>query len=211
MFIPAGRGKILGIFLNEPFKEMHMREIARLSHVSLTNVEASLRSFVKEGLFKRRDISNMTFFRPDLENEHMLKILEVMELDKKNKFYQGNKKIARLLQEYAGKVVEQSHGKIQSLILFGSVARGEWTNQSDIDILAVVSEKENDVTAVLNKCKVDVSPLLTINPVSTTVAKFVAGMRAKTEFYEQLWKDRIVLFNEFLFWRMVKEGGGANG
>ena len=57
MFIPAGRGKILGIFLNEPFKEMHMREIARLSHVSLTNVEASLRSFVKEGLFKRRDIS----------------------------------------------------------------------------------------------------------------------------------------------------------
>ncbi len=211
MLIPAGRKKILEIFLNEPFKELHMREIARLSHVSLTNVDASLRLFVKEDLFKRRDVSQMSFFKPNMENECLLKIFEIMELDRKMEFYKNNKKIARLLQEYTEKAISMSRKKIQSIILFGSVARGEWTKKSDIDILAVVLEKEDDVTAILNKAKVDVSPLLTINPVSTAVDKFVEGMRKKTEFYEQIWKDRIVLFNEFLFWRMVKEGGGTNG
>jgi predicted nucleotidyltransferase len=211
MLIPAGRKKILEIFLNAPFTELHMREIARLSHVSLTNVDASLRLFVKEDLFKRRDISQMSFFKPNMGNERLLKIFEIMELERKTEFYKKNKQIARLLQEYTEKVTGMSRGKIQSVILFGSVARGEWTRKSDIDILAVVQEKEDDVTAILNKAKGDMSPLLTINPVSTAVSKFEEGVRKKTEFYEQLWKDRIVLYNEFMFWRMVREGGGTHG
>ena len=93
------------------------------------------------------------------------------------------------------------------VILFGSVARGEWTKGSDIDILVVVSEKDKDVIAVLDKAKVDVSPLLEIGPVSTTADKFVEGFSKRTEFYDELWKDRIVLYNEFLFWQLIKEGG----
>ena len=71
----------------------------------------------------------------------------------------------------------------------------------------VVSGKDGGVTTVLNKAKTDVGPLLEISPVSTTTKKFIEGFREKTEFYDDLWKDRIVLYNEFLFWQLVKEGG----
>jgi len=207
MLIPLRRRKILEVFLKGPFNEVHLREIARLSKVSLNNVDNSLRLFVKDDMFKRREVSNMVFFKPNLENEDILKIFEYLELEKKKEFYDRNKKIARLLQKYAQDIVELSSKKIQLVILFGSVARGEWVKGSDIDILAVVSSKDNDAIAVLNRAKIDVSPLLEIRPISTTTEKFVEGFRKRTEFYNELWKDRVVLYNEFLFWQLIKEGG----
>ncbi len=207
MFIPVGRKKILEVFIKDPLKEIHLREIARLSKVSLNNVDNSMRLFVKDSIFKRREVSNMVFFKPNLENETLLKIFEYLEMEKKNRYYEKNKKIARLLQKYAEDIVTLSDKKIQLVILFGSVARGEWGKGSDIDILAVVSGRENEVTPILNKAKIDVSPLLEIRPISTTTEKFVAGFKKKTEFYDELWKDRVVLYNEFLFWQLIKEGG----
>jgi predicted nucleotidyltransferase len=207
MLIPIRRKKILEVFLKDPFKEIHLREIARLSGVSVTNVDNSLRLYIKDDMFKRREVSNMVFFRPNLENEELLKIFEYLELEKKKKFYSENKKIARLIRKYTEDIVAFSDKKIQLVILFGSVARGEWTKSSDIDILAVVSGRENEVTSILNKAKIDVSPLLEIRPISTTAEKFREGFKKRTEFYDELWKDRVILYNEFLFWQLVREGG----
>ncbi len=207
MLIPVRRRKILEVFMKSPFEEIHLRGIVRLSKVSLTNVDNSLKLFVKDDMFERRNISNMVFFKPNLESEDILKIFEFLELEKRKDFYNKNKKIARLLQKYTRDIIDLSNKKIQLVMLFGSVARGEWTKGSDIDVLIVVSEKDKDVTAALNKAKIDVSPLLEIRPISTTVDKFVEGFSKKTEFYDELWKDRIVLYNEFLFWQLIKEGG----
>lgn len=206
MLIPLRRRKVLEVFLKDPFKEIHLREIARLSKVSLNNVDNSIRLFVKEDMFKRREVSNMVFFKPNLENEALRKLFEYLEVEKKKEFYNRNKKIARLLQKYTQEIVGLSDKKIQLVILFGSVARGEWTKGSDIDILTVVSSKDNDVRVILSKAKIDVSPLLEIRPISTTPEKFVEGFKKKTEFYDELWKDRVVLYNEFLFWQLIKEG-----
>lgn len=207
MLIPSGRKKILQVFLNDPFKEIHLREIARLSKSSLANVDNSMRLFVKSDVFKRNEMHHSTFFKPNLENDETIKIFELLELDRRKAFYAKNKNIARLLKKYADTIVELSNKRIQLVVLFGSVARGEWTKGSDIDILAVVPDKENDIIDILNKAKTDASPLLEIQPVSTTTRKFIDGYKSKTEFYDNLWKDRIVLYNEFLFWQLIREGG----
>ena len=122
-------------------------------------------------------------------------------------FYDKNKKIARLLQKYTEDIVTLSDKNIQLVILFGSVARGEWTKSSDIDVLVVTSREENEVTSILNKAKIDAGILIEIQPISTTMGKFTEGFRKKTEFYNELWKDRVVLYNESMFWRLIKEGG----
>ena len=207
MLIPAGRKKILEVFLKDPFKEIHLREIARLSKSSLANVDDSMRLFVKNDMFIRHELSHSTFFKPNLENDDIVKVFELLEIERRKVFYAKNKNIARLLKKYTDTIIELSNKKIQLVILFGSVARGKWTKGSDIDILAVVPDKEDDTIDILNKAKTDVSSLLEIRPISTTTKKFIEGFKAKAEFYDNLWKDRIVLYNEFLFWQLVKEGG----
>ncbi|MFA5311237.1 MAG: nucleotidyltransferase domain-containing protein [Candidatus Omnitrophota bacterium] len=205
MLIPIQRRKILEVFVSDPAKEIHLREISRLSKASLNNVNNTLRQFVKDGLFKRREVSNMSFFKPNLDNEDLLKLFEYLELKRKDEFYGKNKNIARLLQKYTANVVALSKRQIQLVVLFGSVARNEWVKGSDIDILAVSSNKDSDVINILNKAKIDVSPLLEIRPVSTTIEKFTEGLKKKTEFYYELWNDRIVLYNESLFWKLIRE------
>ena len=207
MLIPTGRKKILQVFLKDPFKEIHLREISRLSKSSLANVDNSMRLFVKNDMFIRRELSHSTLFRPNLENEDTAKVFELLELERRKVFYSKNKNITRLLKKYTDTIVDLSNKKIQLVILFGSVARGEWKKGSDIDILAVVPDKENDIIDILNKARIDVSPLLEIQPITTTIRKFTQGFKAKTEFYDNLWKDRIVLYNEFLFWQLIREGG----
>lgn len=192
--------------MEDPFHEVHLREIARLSKVSRNNVDAFLRQFVKEGMFKRRKVSNMTFFRPDLSNESLLKIFEYLEIGKRKLFFERNKKIARLLRRYTENLLNLSDRKIQLVVLFGSVAREEWTKGSDIDMLTVVADRSDDMPNIFIKAQRDVSPLLEIRPIGTTIDKFIAGLKNKSEFYNELWQDRIVLYNEFLFWRLVREG-----
>ena len=206
MLIPLQRKKILEVFMSDPAKEIHLREISRLSKVSLNNVNDTMRQFVKDGLFKRREISNMSLFKPDLDSEDLLKLFEYMELKRKKEFYSKNKSIVRLLEKYTTNVIELSKRQIQLVVLFGSVARSEWVKGSDIDILAVSSNKDSDAINILNKAKIDVSPLLEIRPISTTIEKFTEGLKKKTEFYHELWNDRIILYNESLFWQLVREG-----
>lgn len=207
MLIPTGRKKILEIFLKDPFNEIHLREIARLSKSSLTNVDSSMRLLVKNDIFTRNEMSHSTFFKPNLANDETTKIFELLELERRKAFYAKNKNIARLLKKYTDSIIDLSNKRIQLVVLFGSVARGEWTSKSDIDVLAVASDKEKEITNILNKAKTDVSPLLEIRPISTTTNKFVDGFKAKTEFYDNLWNDRVVLYNEFLFWQLIREGG----
>jgi len=205
MLIPIQRKKILEVFMSDPAKEIHLREISRLSKVSLNNVNNTLRQFAKDGLFKRREVSNMSFFKPNLDNEDLLKLFEYLELKRKKEFYGKNKNIARLLEKYTTNVIDLSRRQIQLVVLFGSVARNEWVRGSDIDILAVSSDKDSGVINILNKAKIDVSPLLEIRPVSTTIEKFTEGLKKKTEFFHELWNDRIVLYNESLFWKLIRE------
>ena len=80
MLIPIQRKKILEVFMSDPGKEIHLREISRLSKVSLNNVNDTLRHFVKDGLFKRREISNMSLFKPNLDSEDLLKLFEYLML-----------------------------------------------------------------------------------------------------------------------------------
>ena len=86
MLIPAMRKRILEIFFNDPFKELHLRGISRLSKVSLTNVKSSMRLLVKNNMFNKREISNMVFFKPNLENDELLKTFELIELEKRKIF-----------------------------------------------------------------------------------------------------------------------------
>jgi len=178
-----------------------------LAKSSLTNTDNSMRLFVKNDMFSKREAANSIFFRPNLENEEMVKVFEFLELERRKDFYSKNKNISRLLKKYTDSIVELSNKRIQLVVLFGSVARGKWAKGSDIDILAVLPEKEKDIVEILNKAKIDVSPLLEIRPISTTNKNFIEGVKIKSEFYDNLWKDRIILYNEFIFWQLIKESG----
>lgn len=211
MFLPAGKESLLKVFFKDPWAEFHQREMARRANVPAPNAHKHLREFAENGLLVCREVSKMSFFRPNWESARLLKIFEIFEISKREEFFSRNKSIARLLMKATDTLVEESFGHIQLVMLFGSVARETWTPKSDIDLLAVASTLGDPVTKAFTKAKAAVQSVLELAPVYTSIQDSIIGFRERRAFYQEAWGDRVVLYNEFLFWQIVKRGFLAHG
>jgi predicted nucleotidyltransferase len=204
MFLSKTRENILKLFFNNPEQEFHLREISRRTNVVPHNVNKYAKDFVEEGLLIRREVGNMTLYRINSQSDLLFKIFEIFEVERKLNYFSENKKISRLLNEYISNLVRLTNREIQMVALFGSVARGEWTKGSDIDILFCSTTKNNRFLKIHEECEKQVRPLLEISPIYITIDKIFAGFRDNLEFYDELWRDRIILYNEYLFWETIK-------
>lgn len=204
MFLPKTRENILKLFFSNPTQEYHLREISRRTNVVPQNVNKYAKNFVEEGLLMRREVGNMTLYRIDPKSDVLFKIFEIFEVHRRINFFSKNKKIYRLLNEYISNLIRLSNREIQMVALFGSVARIEWTRGSDIDILFCTAKKSNRFIQMHEESEKKVQPLLEISPLHVTIDRIVDGFRDKLEFYDEIWRDRIILYNEYLFWEIIK-------
>jgi predicted nucleotidyltransferase len=211
MYLPAGKERVLKVFFREPWAEFHQRELARQAKVPVNNAHKYLGEFVDDGLLLRRELSNMTLFQPNWESSHLLKIFEMFEVSQREDFLARNKSIARLLMKATEIMVQESETHVQLVMLFGSVARGTWTAKSDIDLLVLASMGGTQIDKAFHKARTEVRSVLEIAPVFTTIEAAVIGFRERRAFHQKVWGDRVVLYNEFLFWQVVKRGFIAHG
>ncbi|MBI3333284.1 MAG: nucleotidyltransferase domain-containing protein [Candidatus Omnitrophica bacterium] len=213
MYLPAGKERLFRVFFKDPWTELHQRELARRAKVPVHNAHKYLGEFVKDGLLVRREVSPMTFFRPNWESAHLLKIFEGFEVSRREEFFKRNKSIARLLAKATDVLVKESQADTQLVMLFGSVARGTWTPKSDIDLLVLGagSGAGDLITKGFTKAKAAAQSVLELAPVYNSIEAAVIGFRERRAFYQETWGDRVVLYNEFMFWQIVKRGFLSRG
>jgi DNA-binding transcriptional ArsR family regulator len=121
--IPGVQGRVLAV-LAETTAELNLRTIARLSDVSLAQASRVLPGLVDLGLVERREVPPSSLFR--LVREHV-----------------AAGPLLALARARAVVVEEMGHAGAElpvvplSVIVFGSFARGEADEESDIDIVLV--------------------------------------------------------------------------
>ncbi len=94
------------------------------------------------------------------------------------------------------KIAKQNHGdKIDHIILFGSLARGEATEESDIDILVITSGNRFEMQKNLSGIAVDIllktGEYISAKAVSTEEYSFMK--KIKTGFYQNIAKEGVVV------------------
>jgi predicted nucleotidyltransferase len=165
--------KLLNVFLFKHDAQIHQNEVIRMSGLSKNTVMKLLDLFTRQGMLKESRKGNLKLF--SLAEEHpvvkQLKILiNVSELH-------------AILKGFTDKGFEA--------YLFGSAARGEDTENSDIDLLIIGKVTNNqlaDLTAKIeNELKRDV------NPVIKTPYEYSKLYKTDKAFYENLERDRIRL------------------
>jgi len=118
--------RVLLLFFNEPYREFHLREIAKLAKVSSSTAKRFLDFYSEKGFLQKQRKANLALFKANVENptfKHM----------KIGHFLLGLQPLVNNLKE----VYPNS-----SIILYGSCARGEDDLQSDIDLLIISRKKE---------------------------------------------------------------------
>ena len=128
------KGRLLQFFSANPTKSHTVREISRLAKISPTWVSRIAKELEKEGVVEINEDTNS------------LKIRAKRELE-----FTRLKKVLNLNALYSSGVVDcliEAYHKPEAIVLFGSYARGEDTETSDIDI-AVLTDRSQTVDSYI--------------------------------------------------------------
>ncbi len=116
--------------MENPTKPYHIRELSREIRLAPTSIKLHIRQLEKENLVKREKVGIYKAYKANLENENF-------------RFY---KKILNIIALHeSGLVKELEKTSPDAITLFGSYARGEDTETSDIDIFLITREKPINV------------------------------------------------------------------
>ena len=129
MFGDSNKYRVLKQFFLRPNKKHQIRELSRQIDLSHPSVKDYITELVEEGFVRKVDGGTYQGYKSDV--------------NEKFKIYKRNETV-RTLQE-SGLVKElENEFRPNAIVLFGSAARGEDTEESDIDILVVAEEGDFD-------------------------------------------------------------------
>lgn len=121
--IPGAQGRLLGA-LARVEAPLNLRRLAQVSRVSLAQASRVLPDLVELGLVRRTDVPPAALFELDRRNVAAQTIAALERL--------GDSVIAGMTR-----AAEEIDPSPESIILFGSMARGEARAESDIDVLVI--------------------------------------------------------------------------
>lgn len=103
--------------------------------------------------------------------------------------------INKAIREFCYQLRKRLGAKLLETRLFGSVARGTFTPQSDIDILVIVQDDEKASREVIIDLAVDINLQydVVISPVVMSAERFSRPLFQETYFYKSIQEEGISL------------------
>ena len=189
-------------------KWYYTRELAKLSKVGLGTVSSGFRKLAKDGLLEYRMEGQEKYYKLNLANPKTRKICELFETERREDFFKENRRLAWILEDFT-KRASDFVPEIQSIVLFGSVARGQATPRSDIDVLVLVpnheGERFNNLMNSVDQLASEVSGRhpAKIVPVVIAMKDFEQGLKDKKRFATDVLREGIVLFGEERYYHLL--------
>lgn len=131
--------KIMELFFEEPARSFQLREISRLTKMAPTSVRHYLKELSAEKLI----------------GKHTKTIYPSYSANETNRLFKIYKQQTIILKLYLSGLIDYLEEQLHpaSIILFGSVRKGEYTKKSDIDLFIQAEPKELDLNRYRKQLK----------------------------------------------------------
>ena len=108
-----------------------------------------------------------------------------------------------IAREFADRILSRFKDKIEKIIMFGSVARGESDKDSDIDVLVVIKQKNIDMMKEICGIAFEISirRFADISPKIYSHSEIIRSIRVKTPFIEEILSDEVPLYGSIRDYR----------
>ncbi|MFC1505728.1 nucleotidyltransferase domain-containing protein [Thermoproteota archaeon] len=187
---------------------VYTRELAQLAAVSTSTASIECRKLAKKDMLLSKSEGREKSYKIKLANDQARKLYELFETEKREKFYKKHRRLAWALQDLAKRVFELLP-QIQTVLLFGSAARGALTKTSDVDLLVIVPTIEQDAFNTLMKSvdslAADIRGMygFPFSILTMTMKDFEAAILEKKRIVQDVLRDGIVLFGEGRYYQML--------
>jgi len=170
--------KALEFFVENPYVEVYLREFSRKLKISPNTAQRFLDGFVREGFVTEFKRGNLRYFKANLDSVVFRQIKVIFSL----------RKIER-----SGMVESLKKRGVVSLVLFGSVARGENDRESDLDLVAI-GDKGNELKRIVREFEGKIG--MEINLHVFTFSEWKKQKRNNVAFYQDVVAHGISLIGE---------------
>jgi predicted nucleotidyltransferase len=185
LFTSKSRVKILELLLLNPTMEFHLREISRRTRVSAPYVQRELANLMALGLVLKRSQGNLTLFRVNKNSP----IAEELK-----RIFLKTESFGRFIRDSLGEV-----GNIRFALIYGSFARGEEAERSDVDLLVVGDVDERRMLGVVEQVEERLGR--EVNYVAWTEDEFEEKVRERVPLLEEIVGSSVIMivgdFDEF--------------
>ncbi len=121
---PSKEERVLELFLNEPSRHWHFKDVVRTARISEPAADKWLKKFLKENIIQRvKPRGKMPHFIGNYRHEN----------------YQNKKRIYAMQKLYETGLLKklQQLKNARAIVIFGSFSRSDWNTQSDVDIFVL--------------------------------------------------------------------------
>lgn len=180
------KAKILRV-LSESRTAFSLQNLKNETELSIGIIHKSLEDLAEEGiLLKIKGSRKERLFKFNTENPFAHNIFELFRIEKT---WQRKETVFlhtwNVLESAAAKIREKS----SLIILFGSQARGDATLRSDIDLLVIQKNSQEEIWDALREVKSSNK----INPTVISLEAFKSDIKNDTLFYKNIKSDSIIL------------------
>jgi len=189
--------------LEENPKGLHLREISRLLNTGLPNVVRYQRILENEKVIKKFKDANLVKLKLN-PNQRTLAYLKQIHTER---FLNLPKKIQLAIIDFNNSLIEQHITPLLTLI-FGSYAKGNYTKNSDIDILLVFQGKPNPKIDQIAK-QVNMKMNVKITPIYVKYKDFEKNFLDKNHDFSKEIRKKVIIFTGLdyyykLLWRFLE-------
>jgi len=174
---------------------IHKRELSKQLGLGMPSIDYSLRKI--DNLLKKQKSGNQIKYFLDYSKEALSPMLCAVEFSRLEKL---PAKIKLSIRDFVKELKE----KPIFIIIFGSYAKGDYTKDSDIDVLLVFQRVE-DARNIENTAKrISMRTNTKINPIYLDYDSFRESFHnPRKEFFKNLKENKIILIG-IEYWRQLK-------
>lgn len=193
MLLLKSKQKILATILRNP--GIHVNALMRIVG-SLRNIKGILNELEKTNLIHSNYVGNTRQLFPILNNSLSVSTFELIEEQEKNNTATKLPIIKKIINriDLFKKIFSNN---LVSIVLFGSIARGHLTKESDIDILFIVKKEDttqkNKIIKLFQTISLNIEREIT--PLIIEEKEFKKQLTQANSFAGQVQKERIILYN----------------
>jgi len=144
--------QVLKSYTTDYTRKFHLRELARELDMDHTSVRPHLDSLKEKGVIKEKEQGRNKVFSLNQKSDLLPYYLIQAEADRTSEFLEDNNTVRAFWKNFRDKVNSKALGKIETLVLFGSFAKGTEDKESDIDLfLAAPEETSNEIMDICEK------------------------------------------------------------
>ena len=192
---------ILSVFKKDIFTNLTFKQIKQQSGQKSNNiVQIALKEFQKQDIVKTKETGDVTTYNLNLNNNLTLSYLNLINESEINK----SKIPKNILYNIQNRIFK--HTEFFILIVFGSYAKNEATQKSDLDVAVIVESEQTkkEITPYLETIKR--REVIAIDYHIFTRTEFLDMLKADVENVgKQIFKSGIVYYGYISYCNLVRE------